>query len=147
MSMQPLGKRLVCFLVVLGLSAGWKAVRAQNIKAAVSGTVVDAQRGVVSDADVRIRDIEKDLTREVKSDSEGRFFQPALEPGTYQVAVTKAAFATYQSAEFPLLVGASVNLSIELQIGDLETSIEVVAEAPSTLQVDDTKQSRSYSRA
>ncbi len=145
--MQPLGKRLACFLVALGLSTGWNAGRAQNIKAAVSGTVVDAQGGVVPDADVRIRDVEKDLTREVKSDSEGRFFQPALEPGTYQVAVTKAGFATYQSAEFPLLVGASVNLSIELQIGDLETSIEVVAEAPSTLQVDDTKQSRSYSRA
>jgi len=144
--MQPLGKRLVCFLFVLALAAGWNTGRGQNIKAAISGTVVDGQGGMVPDADVRIHDVEKDVMRHVHSDSDGRFFQPALEPGSYQVAVTKTGFATYQSAEFLLLVGASVNLNVELRIGDLETTIEVAAEAPSVLQADDAKQSRSYSR-
>jgi len=146
MDIQTLGKRLLCFPVVLGLTAGWNAGRGQNIKAAISGKVLDAQGGVVPDADVRIHDVDKDVVRHVHSDSEGRFFQPALESGTYQVAVTKTGFATHQSAEFLLLVGASVNLNVELQIGGLETSIEVVAEAPSMLQADDSKQSRSYSR-
>ena len=145
--MQRLGKHLAAFLAVMGLLAGCNAGLAQNIKATVSGTAVDSQNAVVPEADVRIHEAERNLTRQLTSDSEGRFFQPALEPGTYEVTVAKEGFATYQSGEFVLLVGDSVNLSVKLQVGGLETSIEVVAEAPSALQVDDTKQSRSYSRS
>ncbi len=147
MSLQAVGKRLVCFLVVLGWQAGWSIGRAQNIKAAVAGTIVDAQGAIVTGADVRIREIEKDLTRQVTSNSEGRFFQPALEPGAYQVDVAKPGFSTYRSTEFVLQVGDSVSLSIELQVGEVETTIEVVAKAPSALQTADTKQARSFSRS
>jgi hypothetical protein len=60
----------------------------------------------------------------------GEYHFFALPPGSYQLAVTKPAFAVLKRDGVVLRVGDQVRLDLTLQIGDLSQAVEVTAEAP-----------------
>jgi len=116
---------------------------AQNIKASIAGTVYDSQERAVPGASVTIRGVATEREHETVSNSLGRFRQPALDPGVYEVEVRKEGFAPYQSEPLELRLGASADLDVRLALGELTTSVEVFA-APDLLQDDDPKQARNF---
>lgn len=118
-------------------------VSAQNIKASLSGTVVDTQGGVISGASVLVRDQDRDLEWRTLSSDAGRFYQPALEPGLYTLEVSAPGFRTYRTEAFRLRVGESPNLDVKLEVGEITTEIEVTA-TPPALQTDDVKRGRTF---
>ncbi len=131
---------LLCYVLT-----GAKPATAQNIKATIAGHVIDAREQAIPAAQVTIADVQRGLKRTLITDSHGAFHQPGLEPGTYRVEVIKAGFEPYQSDNLELRVGDRVNLEIQLKISGLETHIEVIGQAPSALQLDDSRHSRSFS--
>ncbi len=118
---------------------------AQNIKASVAGLIVDPQGAGVPDALVTLRSLQTELAFTTVSDSMGRFRKPALDPGGYRLEVSKEGFTPYQSAPFELGLGDSYQFDAKLALGEFTTTVEVTADLPKVLQVDDTKQSRNFS--
>jgi hypothetical protein len=119
---------------------------AQNIKAAISGRVVDAQGNTVLEANVIITDTKRGGERRTNTDSQGVFYQAGLEPGLYRVQVIKSGFSNYQSSEVELRVGDNARLEIRLLVSQLEEQVQIVAETPTVLRTDDIKLARSFSK-
>src|SRR3974377_2424397 len=94
----------------------------------LSGTGVDTTGPLIPQATVKVTDIAKGVTRELMTDSAGRFNAIDVQPGRYQVAVEKAGF---KKAEVTLTldVNAKVDVGkIELSVGQLTEAVSVNAE-------------------
>ncbi len=131
-------------LLFAGPSANF--IYAQNIKAAVSGRVVDAAGAVVAGSSITISDDKRRLTRTANTNAHGEFFLPGLEPAIYIVKLSQAGFAEYQSNPIELSLGDNARLEIRLQPARLNEQVQVIGEEPTMLRTDDIKLSRSFSK-
>src|ERR1017187_4031349 len=65
---------------------------AQRDMGTITGTITDAQGGVVPNAKITITEVETGLKYEVQSGSDGTYIRPALKPGTYSVTAELKGF-------------------------------------------------------
>ncbi|HXJ37938.1 MAG TPA: carboxypeptidase-like regulatory domain-containing protein, partial [Bryobacteraceae bacterium] len=107
----------------------------QSQNANLSGQVTDASGSFVPNATVTITGSDRQFTSTVKTDSDGRYAFPNMQPGNYDLSVEAAGFKTYVSTKIQLLATESRRLDPQLQVGDAATKIEVVADV-AQLQVD-----------
>ena len=125
---------LVLLAVVLAASAFAQATAAYGT---VSGTVLDLTNAPVPGAKVLVTNPSLGLTRELTTTDAGIFSAPALTPAAgYKVSVASQGFATFNTAEFAVSVGQTVNLKVTLAIGTVTTTVDVTGAAP---VVDDVK--------
>jgi outer membrane receptor protein involved in Fe transport len=124
------------------LAAG--AAQAQNIKAAVSGRVLDPQGAVVTNAKVTVVDEQRGAARTLTTDGEGAFQFNALEPGSYTLRVEADGFGGYERKGLSLLVGENPSLQIDLSIVAREEVIYLDGGAP-LIQLEESKAARSFS--
>src|SRR4029077_8994454 len=82
------GIRFSIFAVVVFTFLMESQVYAQVSGGALSGTVTDSTGGVIVKANISIRNLATDVTREVTTDDAGFYEAPNLLPGTYEVAVS-----------------------------------------------------------
>jgi Carboxypeptidase regulatory-like domain/TonB dependent receptor len=121
-------KKLVAavFLLIAAASQVW--AQASGGQSGISGTVKDSSGAVVPNAKVVISRATQGELRSITTNSSGVFSAPALLPGPgYKVAVAASGFAPYELKDIDLQVGQSVNLTIDLSVGQTATSVEVVA--------------------
>jgi hypothetical protein len=111
------------------------AAFAQSQNANLSGQVTDASGSFVPNATVTITGSDRQFTSTLKTDSDGRYAFPNMQPGNYDLNVEAAGFKTYVSTKIQLLATESRRLDPQLQVGDAATKIEVVADV-AQLQVD-----------
>ncbi len=137
-------KRAVLVLCVLLINSAYAF--SQNIKSALSGRVIDAQGHVVIAAEIVITDTRRGIERRLTSNDQGSFYQPGLEPGAYRITAAKSGFDDYLIEEVELRLGETANLEIKLQLPQVREQVTVIADALILLTVNDTKQSRSFSR-
>jgi hypothetical protein len=128
------------------LLASAEVVIAQNIKATVSGRVLDSQQTTITEVELTIVDLNRGLERQITSNSQGYFYQSGLDAGRYRIKATKSGFATYESQEFELKVGDTTNLEIQLQVAQIEADVQVFATSSTQLQLNEVKQSRSFNQ-
>src|SRR5580658_4202098 len=116
----------VVFLSIVAASQVW--AQASGGQSGIAGTVKDSSGAVVPNAKVVISRATQGELRSISTNSSGVFSAPALLPGPgYKVAVTASGFAPYELKDIDLQVGQSVNLTIDLSVGQTATSVEVVA--------------------
>jgi hypothetical protein len=115
----------------------------QNIKATLSGRVLDAQNSAVPNATLTITEIQRGHTRALTTDAQGNFSLPGLEPGLYRVTVKAGGFATYESRPLSLRVGDVSTLEIRLSVSQVNETVNVV-DAATFLQTADVKKARSF---
>jgi hypothetical protein len=96
--------------------------------ASIAGVVLDVSGAGVPAANVRIANLETDAQRDLKTDSSGRFHAPSLPVGSYEVIVDKAGFRPEKRTGIALVVGKHEELTITLQLGNIQQSIEVSAD-------------------
>lgn len=142
--LRPAARRTAAVTLAVFLSA--IPLYSQNIKAAVSGLVLDPQSRVVAGAQVTVRDLDREKTWTLRTSESGRFQQPALDPGAYEIEIAAPGFAAYRTEPFDLDVGETPTFSIELQVGEVTDQVVVTA-TPPALQLDDVKLSRSFDEA
>ncbi len=105
-------------------------VSAQQGTADLRGRIVDAQQAVMPGVTVTVRHQESGTFRTTVSGVDGSFFLSAMNPGVYQVEAMLDGFRPYQRNDVRLEVGRTANVEVMLELGGLEETVTVSAEAP-----------------
>ena len=134
--MNPLFRAGMALLLALPLLFA----QADANKGQIVGTVYDQNQAVVPGATVKIKNVETGLTRELTTNDVGQYRAVLLDPGRYDVTVTKSGFAANTMAGVVLNVGSTANLDVTLQVGATaqtievgETMVRLTEPAPSTI--------------
>ena len=96
----------------------------------ITGTIVDAQGGVLPGVTVTASSPQLQGVRTAVSDSTGTFRIPTLPPGTYAVKVTLSGFQDITQENIAVSLDKTANLSLKMQLAGVATSVNVSAQAP-----------------
>ena len=116
---------LVIAVLILGLGA--QLSFAQTEKASVSGRVTDQNNAVVPDVDVQIRNTDTNIVTSMKTNAEGIYVIPSLNPGNYVMTITKQGFRAVSVTGVTLNVQDNLSRNFVLQVGSTAESVTVTA--------------------
>lgn len=102
----------------------------QEARGTITGKVVDAQKDVIAGASVSINNVAMGTSVTVKTNDEGIFRALYLLPGTYQVVVESQGFKKYIRDGVILRTNDLLALDLQLEVGAVDQSVTVVADAP-----------------
>ena len=125
--------RLVCALA-LTLVASMPAF-AQFERGAISGTIKDAQGGVMPGVTVNVTNQQNQQAATAVTDDSGFYTFPNLQPGRYNMSAELQGFKKLNRQDVQLDAGSSMNVDFALQTGELTEEVTVTAEA-APLQTD-----------
>jgi outer membrane receptor protein involved in Fe transport len=114
---------LLLFLVVNASTCS-----AQTVGASLQGTVYDPSGSFVPGAAIEIRNVEQGATRAVTTDDKGRYREPLLPPGEFELRVTVSGFQPVVMKGITLTVGQDAVLDVKLQIAGGSQRVNVTAE-------------------
>lgn len=103
---------------------------AQTVGASLQGTVSDPSGAVISNAAVEIVNVETGGVHNLVTDAGGRWREPILVPGVYQIRVSARGFQTLVRRGVHLDVGQEAVIDTRLELGSTQTEVSVAAEAP-----------------
>lgn len=122
--------RLVLGLAAAVVLAAAPGAVAQTGTAALQGVVTDDQKAAIPGATVVVSGKATGLTRETVTGAEGGYQVLSLPPGEYEVRVELAGFKVSTIPSIRLTVDSTQRLDVTLQVGGLEETVQVMAEAP-----------------
>jgi len=117
-------------LISAWLAGGALPVHAQVTTGSIVGTVTDSSEQVIPGAQVAIRDINKNTTTNVVTDSAGTYAAPFLVPGSYEVTVELQGFKKWMRRDLLLQVNDRLRVDAVLEVGGLEETTNVSASLP-----------------
>ena len=123
---QLLAKVLVG-LSVIALPAGFAA--AQSFQGGMRGSVKDAQ-GVIPGVTVTLINEANGVIRDTISNQSGEYSFPVVDPASYTVKAAVQGFKTFERRGIRIGTQQFVTLDIGLEVGTVEESITVTADAP-----------------
>jgi len=103
---------------------------AQEYRASLLGTVSDSSGATVSDAAVRVTNMDTRVSNAVKTGPDGSYLVPFLNPGRYTLTVEMSGFKTFERSPIELRVSDRTRLDVSLEVGQVTDRVTVVAEAP-----------------
>lgn len=114
------------------LCCGMFAVSAysQTTSASIVGDVTDASGAAIVEARVLVKNIGTGITREVATDSSGAYRIQPLNPGTYEVTLSKTGFQTQVAQNVVLEVAQIAKLDFKMNVGALTETVNVSSTAP-----------------
>ena len=113
---------------------------------AISGTVKDPAGAVVPGAGVTVHNTDTDVDRGLTSNEAGIYSAAFLQPGHYDVTVSKAGFATSVRKAMELQVGQTLAADFTLTVQSTQTEVTVSEETP-VIDPDKTEVSQVVSEA
>ena len=114
-------------LVLCLITAG--AAQAQSFQGGLRGAVKDAQ-GIIPGVTVTLTNEGNGVTRDTISNASGEYSFPAIDPGNYAVKAAVQGFKTFERKGVRVGTQQFITLDITLEVGQLEESITVTADAP-----------------
>lgn len=118
---------LVSIGVVLP-SAAWS--QSQAVTAQLNGTVRDPSGAVVPGARVTLSNPDVGFRRDFTADQSGEYNFVLVPPGRYELSVEKEGFAVSHLTAFPLDIGQTSTLDIQLKVASTSQEVQVTGEAP-----------------
>lgn len=116
--------------LLLGVMLCAVPLSAQVVTGTISGRVTDSTGAVIAGTMVQIQNTETGLTRNVESDTAGRYEARNLPAGSYSVTAQQAGFKTEVRSGITLTVASEAVVNLELSVGEVLEKVEVTAEAP-----------------
>ena len=101
---------------------------------AVMGLVTDAQGRAVPGASVKLVDAATNLAQSILTNVTGRYLFVDMAPGSFNLTISKMGFAKAQVMAQQVEVGRTLTIDVTLELGSLQTTVEVQASARSGLQ-------------
>jgi len=133
---------LAIFLAICGFST---AAFSQGGTGTITGTITDPKGLAVPDAKVSILNTDTGIDRPLATTDAGVYTATFLQPGHYQVAVTKDGFSTWVRKDLLLQVGQTLTIDAPLTVGTAVQQVTVTGEAP-LIEPDRTEQSQTVSQ-
>jgi hypothetical protein len=96
----------------------------------LSGTVTDANQGVIAAAVVTVTNQATSQSRKAATSEAGVYRVPFLAPGLYEVTVEAPGFKRAVRKDVPVQIDVAARLDIPLELGQVTESVEVTAAAP-----------------
>jgi hypothetical protein len=93
----------------------------------VKGKVMDQAGAAVSGATITVINAGRGVARSVKTDSEGAYQAPLLQPGVYELRVEASGFQSQVLRKVALTVGQVGVLDVKLQVGQVTEEMSVGA--------------------
>jgi hypothetical protein len=124
---------LVC-LLALTPSALFSQVSATG---RVSGTITDSSGGAVAGANVSLIDTATSSSRQTTTSDAGFYVFAIVNPGTYNVEITKQGFKKTVVTKQVVDVGTQLNVNAVLEIGAVSQTVEVTVTVGAELQTMD----------
>ncbi|MCL5743616.1 MAG: carboxypeptidase regulatory-like domain-containing protein, partial [Acidobacteria bacterium] len=118
-----------CSLLVLAL-ASVVNLAAQTATATLQGLVRDPSGAAVPDATVAVKNVRTGVPNTTRTNVQGRYVVPFLQPGDYEIAVDKIGFRRFVQSSIKLDVQQNLSLDVQLLLGDVATAVEVTAAPP-----------------
>jgi hypothetical protein len=118
--------RLLVLAILLMFSSAPAFAQASSTST-LSGTVVDADGGVIPGATVTVKNNATGVSVEAVTNSTGQFSFPGLNAGTYTVTVSLTGFKTFVANDVRLISSTPAAITAKLEIGALTDVIEVKA--------------------
>src|SRR6202161_3556711 len=112
---------------------------AQRDLGTLAGTVTDQTGAAIPNAKVTITAVATNESYVVTTGSAGEYVRPALQPGVYTISAEAKGFRRVAQENVVVTSGDRIGVPLVLQIGDVNESIEVSANAP-LLQTENTSQ-------
>jgi hypothetical protein len=106
------------------------AANAQEVTAAIVGTVVDPSGAPIKDATIVATDTERGTAWTATTNDTGAYNLARLPIGTYQLKVTSTGFDTAVHAPFTLVLNQTAHVDFQMKVGEVNTSVEVSSAAP-----------------
>lgn len=122
--------KLMTFPAILAFSCLSAYPQAQSNAGEIRGSVVDQSGSAIRQAKIQALDPDRAITRSSASDDNGEFVFPVLPPGRYRVRVEAQGFAPQIVEGVEVRVGDAYTLAVKMEVGSLQQTIEVAAEAP-----------------
>ena len=115
--------KLLLFLLAYSCSA-------QTVGGHLQGSVTDPSGAAVIRAAVEILHVETADLRRLIADDEGRWQDPVVPPGEYEIKVVARGFQTAIRKGIQVSVGQEIVLATRLEVGRNNTTVTVTSEAP-----------------
>src|SRR5688572_6658317 len=115
---------VLAMLLVLGSTPAFAQATSG---ATLSGSVVDADGGVIPGATVVVKNNATGVAAETVTNSTGQFSFPGLNAGTYTVTITLTGFKTFIANEVRVISSTPASINAKLEIGALTDVVEVKA--------------------
>jgi len=116
---------VLCVILVLGFP-----IVAQSPNGTISGLVLDASGKVIVDAEVIIVNDATRIEYSSKTNGEGIYVVPNLQPGQYRLQVSKIGFKTLIKPDIVLNVQGALAINFTLPIGAASDTVTVTGGAP-----------------
>jgi outer membrane receptor protein involved in Fe transport len=116
------------FAAILVVFSG--LVAAQTPNATLVGRVTDSTRAGIPGAIVKVVNAGTNATRTVQTQENGEYTVSSLDPGNYNVSISKDGFREVRESGLTLQVDQTARLDAVLQVGAVSESIEVQASTP-----------------
>lgn len=125
LAQTAIAQRLVTCLLVLFVAG---TLHAQSISSTITGSVVDPQGAVISNAKIKADNISKNVVLTTSTDAQGRFVFAQIEPGSYNITVEAAGFKKLEKSGIALSANTNLPLGeLKLQVGAAAATVEVTA--------------------
>ena len=112
--------RSVLAFVSLGIG-----LLAQDFRATITGRVTDSSGASVPNATIKATNKATNTTSTTKSENDGLYVIPLLDPGDYDVEVSAAGFQILRRADITLVVSQRLNLPLQLTLGQITQEVTI----------------------
>ena len=119
MLLKSMGIWLVCLL----------SLSAQEFRGSVSGRVLDQQSAAIAGARITAVEANTGARFQTVSAADGSYTLPFLPPGQYGITAEAASFKKYVNGNVPVTTNERERLDIQLEVGQVDQSVTVTAEA------------------
>lgn len=117
---------LFSVLSVLSIKEAW----AQSFQGTLRGRVLDSSGGAATAARVTITDEATGEARNAITNDVGEYSFTAVNPSTYTLTAEEPGFKRLERTGLAIATQANVDLDLTLEIGQVNESVKVTAEAP-----------------
>lgn len=122
--------RISCAIFLVGFLLTTTTGSAQVVTGAISGRITDSTAAVLPGVTVQIQNVDTNFSREIQTDSGGRYEARNLPVGSYAVTAQLSGFRTEIRRGITLTVASDVVVNMELTVGAVLEIVAVTADVP-----------------